>query len=342
MTTAPVVDDGELVNRIIAAYRAAWQTPLGPSGSFWFTSHADPKREIHDALLRDDPSDITRILRDPGSSTLFYGFDALTKPGMYPTAPANFWDYQAPYDNLRRLAEVLGAHRLENPEHRYYGAASAATNPSADQVLKDIGDRLGFAIDIPNPFAGETGLATSGGVITYRVVQALYQAWRITDLTKGVASPRIVEIGGGLGRTAYYSWRAGVRNYTLIDLPMTAVAQAYFLGRTLGPDAVCLYGEDRPGIRVQPPVAFHDGKDHYDLAVNVDSLTEMAADTARDYCQAIRARADKFLSINHEANPFTVAEICSQILLPCLSRVPYWMRRGYVEEVFSPGLTSGR
>jgi hypothetical protein len=343
VAAVPVVDDRALVSRIVAAYRSACQTPLGSTASFWFNSHADPKREIHNALMRDDPDQITRILRDPGSSALFYGFETLVKPGMYPTVPVDFWDYQAPYDALQCLAEALGVYRLENPENRYYGVPTAGqvTNPTADEILKDVEGRLGFVVDFPNLFVGETGLATARGVITYRVVQALYQTRRILDLTHGATGTGIAEIGGGLGRTAYYSWRAGLRDYTIVDLPMTAVSQAYFLGRTLGPDAVCMFGEDRPGIRLLPPAAFLGADNKYDLVVNVDSLTEMAADTARGYCQAIKTRAGLFLSVNHETNPFTVREICTDVGLRAVSRNPYWMRRGYVDEVFAgPGTSA--
>jgi hypothetical protein len=333
--TVQQVDDSDLVRRIVAAYRAASQTNFGSLGSFWLTSYAESKQPVHDALMREDHEEITRILRAPGLSTLFYGFESLISPGIYPSNPTDFWDCAAPYDTLRCLAEALGVHRLENPEQRYYGGAVTSTNPSADQILADLEGRLGFAIDIPNPFIGETGLATSRGVMTYRVIQALYQAWRIARLTEGVSSSRILEIGGGLGRTAYYAWRSGVRDYTIIDLPMTGVAQGYFLGRTLGEDSVCLFGEERSGIRVLPPVAFLDATDRFDLAINVDSLTEMAAETAEAYCRAIKARAGLFLSINHETNPFTVCQTCANVGMPVIGRTPYWLRRGYVEEVFN-------
>ncbi len=128
-----------------------------------------------------------------------------------------------------------------------------------------------------------------------------------------------------------------MRDYTLIDLPITGVAQAYFLGRSLGHDAICLFGEQRPGIRVLPPCAFLDAGDRYELVVNVDSLTEMARETALAYVTAIRQRADAFLSINHEVNEFTAREICAEVGgMPACSRTPYWLRRGYVEELFMP------
>ena len=183
----------------------------------------------------------------------------------------------------------------------------------------------------PNPFAGEIGLATGRGTASYRAVQALYQAQRIKHF--GAAS--VVEIGGGLGRTAFYAWQSGVRDYTLVDLPLTGVAQAYFLGRTLGPENVCLFGEERPGIRVLPPTGFLEQSSHPDLVLNVNSLPELSRDAALAYVTEIRHRAARFLSVNHETEAFTVAELCAEVGMPAAGRSPYWLRRGYVEELFT-------
>jgi EAL domain-containing protein (putative c-di-GMP-specific phosphodiesterase class I) len=147
----------------------------------------------------------------------------------------------------------------------------------------------------------------------------------------------VLEIGAGLGRTAFYARQFGIHDYTIIDLPLTGVAQANFIGRTLGADAICLFGETRPGIRILPPSAFIDASDRYDLVINVDSLTELAPETARAYCEQIKARANLFVSINHERNPFTVRAICNEVGLTGTSRTPYWMRRGYGDELFTLG-----
>ena len=70
------------------------------------------------------------------------------------------------------------------------------------------------------------------------------------------------------------------------------------------------------------------------LHLNVDSMTEMAEPTARAYVDQIQARADMFLSINHEANGFTVREVAKELGQIAVSREAYWMRHGYVEEMF--------
>jgi len=79
-----------------------------------------------------------------------------------------------------------------------------------------------------------------------------------------------------------------------------------------------------------PPNEFLTTKGRYDLILNVDSLTEMARETAQAYCDAICRRSSAFLSINHEGLPFTVADLMPRGFD---QRSPYWMRPGYVEEL---------
>jgi hypothetical protein len=116
---------------------------------------------------------------------------------------------------------------------------------------------------------------------------------------------------------------------------MTAAAQAIFLARTLGDDAVSLHGENRPLVAVQisPPSAFLEASEQFDLIVNVDSLTEMDRETATDYCRKASTCSKALLSINHEFNTFTARDVFSDLGFGRVTREAYWMRRGYVEEV---------
>jgi hypothetical protein len=329
VTGAQAADDLSLVERVIAAYRASSGTPLGDANSFWLQTISDIKRPLHDLLMTGSLQSVAQMLRSPAENMLFCGFDSLNAQDARPQDPGwQRWMQSWTGDNLLRLAEAVGAWRLEYPE----AASRGAVDP--EEVLRALDSKFGFAVRFPNPFADEVGLATSRGIVSYRAVQALYQAYRIFELIGRRSSARIAEIGGGLGRTAYYARQFGIRNYTIIDLPMTAVAQGYFLGRTLGADAVGLFGESSAGCDVLPPMSFLEGTEKYDLVVNVDSLTEMARDTARAYVEAIRARAAMFLSINHEYNAFSVNDILAESGLHPAARTPYWLRRGYVDEVF--------
>jgi hypothetical protein len=319
-------DDRTITERVMAAYRLALSNAPGPSGSFWEGAFFDLKRDVHSALLAGDAAIVGNMLRDPGSTDLFYGFENLAR-SLSPCGEHGV----ACYLDLLLLCEAIGARRLWNPEY-----LDTAIFPDVEELLLCIDERVGFRVTFPNPFAGEIGLTTSRGVASYRAVQSLYQAWRVSDLARRPGS-RVLEIGAGLGRTAFYAQKFGITDYTIVDLPLTNVAQASFLMRTLEADSIALFGENNDQsccIRILPPSAFFSGHDNYDLVLNVDSMTEMTLDIARSYCAAIKQRGRLFLSINHEHNQFTIHDVCAEATLPNADRHTYWMRRGYVEELF--------
>jgi SAM-dependent methyltransferase len=323
----PNIEDLSLVRRIIAAYRLALTSSLGSLDSFWLTNFFELKREVHEALLGDDDRAVQTLLRDPSQSDLLYGFDNLAKT-LLPLRPEPVRHSAEMYDLLVKLSEAVGGRAARCPEYPLN-----VPLPEIDSVLAELDQVFEIRLDFPNPFRGEYGLNTSRGVVSYRAVHAVYQAWRLHQLVDAVSEPRVLEIGGGLGRTAYYAWHFGIRDYTLIDIPITAVAQANFLGRVLSEKAIQLYGEtEAGGVRILPPAMFLGQEDRFDVALNVDSLTEMAPETARAYCNAINNRAGVFLSINHEEGRFKARDVFAG---RCVYRSPYWLRRGYVEELIS-------
>jgi hypothetical protein len=322
------IDDTTLVQRIIAAYQASIRTEMGSPGSFWFAALADVKRPIHDALIAGDIPSLQAMLRDPKSTDLFYGFDNLAKSLL--GSNAEHASSTHAYAQLLRLCDAIGARRIHNPEQ----PDKYPDQPNVDALLERLDAKLGVRTDFPNPFDGEGGVRTSRGMASYRAIHALYQAWRITRIFTGEStSPRVVEIGAGMGRTAFYA---------IIDIPMSAVAQAYFLGRTLGSNSVSLYLEPAgPGIRILPPSEFFDRQDRYDLVLNVDSWTEMAPDTAVRYIRAAEERSSVIWSVNHEVNDFMVRDLFSSKAAQRVVRSPYWMRDGYVDEMLDQRSLTG-
>jgi hypothetical protein len=294
----------------------------------------------------DDLSAIESLLRRPGDSNLFYGFDNLFIDRVRRLKQLNKAQASAylarhtkrQHDKLLHCAEVMGALRYENPES---GAFKYGSIP-LDSLLEAMDQRLSMKLEFPNPFADEFGLISDRGIIGVRAIHAIYQAWRIRELTRGIPNPRVVEIGGGLGRTAFYAWQLGVKDYTVIDLPFTAVSQAYYLMRVLGSENVFLHGESGalgPKIKLLQPSAFLEHIDKVDLIVNVDSITEFDRRTADRYWCQIKRNSAKFLSINHESNPFTVMETAEadRVGVAGSQRYPYALRNGYVEELFTFG-----
>jgi len=326
------IGDKELIKRIITAYQRANQTDLGKSmWTFFFTTYHQP---IHQALIDGDEKTVTEILRKPEISDLFYGFDILTKSFSSPFRKK--WirkvHAKACLDSLVRFAESVGAVSIDNPAD-----IRKKMSWKTENVLSEL-DKVCMPFSMPNPFANEHGVGSSRGVISYRVPQALYQAWRIKQLLDGIQNPRVLEIGAGLGRTAFYANELGIKDYTIVDLPITTVAQAYFLGRTLGEENICLDGEqsddDQDRVKIVVPETFLAESKTYDLVLNVDSLTEMNFSVAQAYWDKIKISTNIFLSINHEANKFRVRDLLVEDLNSLnVQRGLYCMRQGYVEEL---------
>jgi hypothetical protein len=321
--------DPALAERIKRAYRAALPRSADLGHTMW-TAINDAKRPIHDALMRNDDS-LSRILLRPGDSALFAGFDDLNAERMVALRGTEGSAYRDRIlAELHILAQATGAQRLYNPES---GLAPAA-GIDLDALLDGIERAIAGALRFPNPFPDECGPSSRRGIVSFRSVQSIYQAWRLRELSRRYGA-RILEIGAGLGRTAYYAHAFGLSRIALVDLPMSGVAQAAFLGYTLGPDRVALAGEPGEGasIRILPPEPVLESAESFDIVLNADSLTEMDEATARRYAQYIATHARAFLSINHEANPFCVRDFDCLRAAACY-RQPYWLRAGYVEELF--------
>jgi hypothetical protein len=328
-------EDTNLVERVIGAYRHGLSLNERAS-SMWEAFFDERHRGSHEIFTRGSSEDAGAVLRDPAASDLFWGFDGhcasvlKMRGGSYDKAEA-----LACLDGLVRFGEAIGAIKLDYPEGY---ALKRTAIMKADTTIKTLEDFLGLELVFPNPYPKEFGINSGKGVVSYRVPQALYQAWRIKQLMSAVHNPRVLEIGGGLGRTGYYARLFGITDYTIIDLPFTGLSQGYFLGRTLGQDGVQLYGETsaKPAetLKILPPSSFLDGREKYDLIVNVDSLPEMGLAVAQTYVDQIAQRSPLFLSINHDAGTFRVRDLLGpQHKVMSIDRRPYWMRRGYAEEL---------
>lgn len=339
----PPPDDLALVRRLLAAYRLAVAEGHATGDSMWTEFFERMHGDIHRVFMSDDIQAAAAILRDPGRSDHFYGFDSLSAQILLLAAAENWRHANAMgvADSLVRLAESVGARRYPYPEAfaSGYGQPPAA---EPETCLADVEAKLGLSLPTPNPYSDEHGLALKRGVMSYRVPQAVYQAWRARQITRGMKKPAVAEIGGGLGRTAYYARLMGIEDYTIIDLPLSSLAQGYFLGRVLGAENVAFLGEQAAGkagcVKLVSPKFFLENRKDYDLVVNVDSLTEMSREVAGGYVDRIAAGGGRFLSMNHEFNPFTVRELLEERgVADGAARAPYPMRDGYVEEIVDFG-----
>lgn len=323
-----------LISRIRNSYRLALRRSPTPEDSELWSMIGAKQAAIHDALMSDDDRSLLDLLSDPQSTNLYYGVDNLAKDVM--EAAGDRWKgaYDSTKAEIDNLLVALGEVDLFNPHGgALYPHKNKPETRSVEDAIRIIDEIFGGKVSFPNPFAGEFGIATSKGLVSYRAIQAVYQS----VLVRRYAAESCLEIGGGMGRTAYFGHLLGLK-YTIIDLPMTIVGQALFLGSVLGDDAIWLLGDPAPKngrIALLPPSELHS-VGQVDVVLNVDSLTEMGEKTATDYLAWISANGETFVSINHEANRFKTMKLCQSLYPSSLrSRCPYWLRAGYVEEVFS-------
>ena len=161
---------------------------------------------------------------------------------------------------------------------------------------------------------------------------AAYQIERMRELMPSARTA--VEIGPGMGRAAYYGHLAGI-SYTTIDLPLGIVAQACFLARALSPDSLWFAGEEPFLSSGKIKLHYHAPDFRFDVALNVDSITEMPASVAFDYIRWTAAHARLLLSINHDNNRFTVSQLATfSVPAQTIAKRPCPAWQGYMEEAF--------
>jgi hypothetical protein len=336
--------DPTLVARIKTAYRLAMENFESAGTSPW-AEYGARAQAIHNCLVAEDDEPLIQLLSDPIATNLFYGFYSLSQDlsivtDSFEGRALRDWEAQQIFGCLVRLAEATGAIRLWNPEGTEAKPGEGyCSQAGIEKLLKALDDEIGIHVDFPNPFPNEFGLPSRRGIASYRAPQAIYQAWRVHQLMHSINGTNLLELGAGMGRTAYYAKCLGISNITLVDLPLANVAQAAFLGSALNPNAIWLPGdsnsEQAGRIRICPPKWLESVNENIDVVLNADSMPEMDKTHAIDYFCKISRRAKLFLSINHEAYPLRVRD------LPLMSgidvratRHPYWMRNGYLEELF--------
>jgi hypothetical protein len=348
----PTNRDFHLAERLLAAYQKALDDQGKimncPNQDLWEMMQNEFHQEFF-ALLRSGDAKrlaetLTRAFYDPithglGPGTVLSEV-ARSREGGPSIAALTI-------DRLIALAEALGLLPYENPEQGRWGE-NIYLDPT--EVAKRIQDYLG--IEVCPPLAcGYFGVPIGKSVLFMKSSEHLYTAWRLTNLCSEHGNSSVCEIGGGYGGVAYYAYRLGVRKYSIFDLPQINVLQGYYLGMTLPDAPLVLYGEPHTsqgtaqGIHVMPYWQLKREPNHsFAVALNQDSFPEIEPGAVKDYLGEIRRLVKGvFLSINQEAQAACQLDIF-QNHVPTLvaqaggfrrlGRFPYWMRRGYVEEMY--------
>ena len=255
-------------------------------------------------------------------------------------------------ESLVNLAEYLGVVRTECPEQGQIGYAFIN---GAERIVSEIEKELGFSIDFPH-VAKSYGVSIGERLITSESPEHIYAAHRLkTNLlrySKNV-NPTVLEIGAGFGGTAYWFMKSmNVKQYVIYDLALTNVFQGWFLANMLGRESIALLTDVlRDGnlgnhkICILPVNADRFLQNRkFDCICNQNSFPEMPEKIVEKYLSLIHNMLDGiFFSYNQEA--FAPVHGVPQVWTPEMvhrhggfkrrSRERSWMRRGYVEEVYT-------
>jgi hypothetical protein len=335
METRKFNPSAHFINRLRCAYKLAMnlQGQSESSSVLWDQIIPEKQKSIHCALTSSD-EDTRSLLQSMLTHDLYFGVDNLCLSLWGTYSPSHSIDL----GQLIKLSEAIGAINFYNPAggSKYPQKNKPSDVLTVEDFLLRIDKVIGYEPIFPDPFSCEYGLLSSRGAIADRALQAIYQANKIKQLLVLLAGRKVMEIGGGMGRTAYYLYAAGVRDITAIDIPLGMVRQACFLAGSLGEDKVWFFGEPiscvntemAPPIKIIPAGSLSFNEASYDIIFNSDSLTEMSKLDASVYVDWAKKNSRCFFSINHEANDFRVADLYSSLI-----RSTYPLREGYVEEV---------
>ena len=345
----------EAAARVIAAYHKAIAEEVSPGLSLWQcvpTLYEDIVTPLKKKRVDEVQQLLSRMLQlnlccgvarqHPGE------LEALRREGSGKTSY-----HLRLTDSIVNLAEAVGASRRRCIEQQGYEAYFHSLNVDVTSLIDEIERLIGFDVSHPQ-IGGALGYRIGDKLITCDSMNHSHAAYRLRALG-ATAQSRIVEIGGGYGCLATLVARAGHPHYAIYDLPWVNALQGYMLIMSLGPERVRLFGETTGDVQVMPFWHFHNLADNsVDFVVNTDSLPEIGNKTAQEYVARIRRiLRGSFLSINQETQTTpelstfgvdTTFDPQNRVLdlvknaggMQLLSRQPWWMREGYVEEVYAP------
>jgi hypothetical protein len=333
----------KVAQRLIAAYQLAMQdvrvAPIQAADSdLWTAIVAKHMPELVAILDSADAPGLARFLINFGADFTWFGGLTLGLDGYFRARDAGELAFLYA-DKLACLAEAVGAVSRECPEQGDYGVLPGRP---VDELVALIEREIGISIEPPREVVYTVGLRSSRGPLHYRHFNAIYSALVAASMGK-----RICEFGAGLGMTAVYARRLGALDYTIYDLPLVNVIAGNYLLCALGESAVSLYREPEHAgtVRVLPFwTCCEQPAGRFDVALNQDSFPEIEESLVRRYVDEIaRTTTGYLVSINQEAQaPISDARrhlwvarmLSGDRRFTRIRRSPYWMREGYVEEIY--------
>lgn len=344
-------DDVAICARLIDAFNRALtyeqdQIPSRnrPTGDLWMQLGIQAHGEGYRFLASNDAVGLAHYLANGLRTSLCIGLG----PGPVIFRAMSGGGWRDPMlllvDRLVAVAEAVGVLAHENPEQGRYGQNIHIAIPD---LITAIENKVRFSIHRPLVM-GIYGIGVDSGAIDFRVPDDTYCAHRLRMIGDDIAETSFIEIGGGFGGMALFALRAGATHWQMVDLPIMNVVQGYFLIKSLGENSVSLFGENNSAadVEVLPYWEFFNPLRRYSVVFNRDSLPEIQRSRVDEYLAEIEARGAVLLSINQEAGApggddgllqLNLLQIIAERgKLECRFRHPYWVRKGYVEELFAP------
>lgn len=224
-------------------------------------------------------------------------------PGIW--NPAANWDRSQPfYADAQWLIDGGDPWELR-PRSKQFTGRSLPSSESPPDVLvlaqyRRFREILPPSLRISPPsLMGESGWLMHDVIVNYDTMAywerlaILYQVGLLDRQSPHCIKPgmRILEIGGGYGGLAYFLREAvGELDYTIVDLPESLIYSSMYL-------SACF--ED--GFRFVPNYRFRDLQaEHFDLAINTLSMSEMSELQVREYCARLPEMARLFFEQNHD------------------------------------------
>jgi hypothetical protein len=298
----------------------------------WESICTEYSKDIFKLIRKDSIDDLLISLGNPTSNNYAYGFDNLAKDLQVFTRLETISERDMTADRIIALAEYVGVIRFCNPESINF---TFKKDINIEELINKIFCKISLnkAEIFHTPFNREKGIYTKFGICSLRAPDSIYQSLRTLKFGKNIC-----EIGGGIGRTGYFSILLGCEKYTYVDLPVAGLFQSYYIATAIEKfrEDDSLLAQKLNDIEIMLPDDFMKTSQCFDIVLNVDSMTEMSEEIARGYIKRISECSKYFLSINHESNDFTVNEIVKNSnLYNLIYREKSWLRPGYIEELYA-------
>jgi putative sugar O-methyltransferase len=131
-------------------------------------------------------------------------------------------------------------------------------------------------LDLPEPELGAPlPIRYRGRLISQDLANSALEARGIDKALQGRTPSRIVEVGGGYGRTAYALLsRWPQATYTIVDIEPARTISHWYLSQLFGPERLRF-------LTPEEALALPEGS--FDLALSISSLQEMTPEQVADY-----------------------------------------------------------